>query len=83
MISIVNGYICTSSCDVAAAKHGKDPAAPPGSLPGTSNKKTSTSDTQPATVLGGALKDFAKTNASAGGSPIQPTIVQQKIDLLA
>ena len=83
MISIVNGYICTSSCDVAAAKQGKDPAAPPGSLAGTSSKKTSTSDTQPATVLGGALIDFGNTNAAAGASPVQPNIVQQKVNLLA
>jgi hypothetical protein len=83
MISIVNGYICTSSCDVAAAKQGKDPAAPPGSLAGTSSKKTSISDNQPATVLDGALKDFTNTDAAARTSPIQPTIVQQKVNLLA
>lgn len=34
MFQIVNGYVCRSCCDVAAAKAGKDPAhpnAPPGS----------------------------------------------------
>jgi hypothetical protein len=59
MISVVNGYVCTSSCEAASAKQGKDPHAPPGTPPGTSNKtdKSSGLDGQPATVLGGALKD--------------------------
>jgi hypothetical protein len=58
MISVVNGYVCSSSCDAEAAKKGKDPSAPPGSPPGTSSKtdKTSGFDQQPATVLDGALK---------------------------
>ena len=43
MISVVNGYTCYSSCDVAAAKQGKDPSAPPGSPPGTSGKADKTS----------------------------------------
>lgn len=42
-MQIVNGYVCLSCCDVAAAKAGKDPAhpnAPPGSTdkPGQTNK---------------------------------------------
>lgn len=83
MISIVNGYICTSSCDVAAAKQGKNPAAPPGSVPGPSSKKTSGVQTQPATVLDDALKAFASTNAVARTSPSLPAIALQKVNLLA
>ena len=83
MISVVNGYICTSSCDVAAAKQGKDPAASPGSVPGTSSKKTSGLETQPAAVLDGALKDFASRNTATGTSASQPAIAQQKVNLLA
>lgn len=30
MFKIVNGYACTSGCDVAAAKKGKDPENPTG-----------------------------------------------------
>jgi hypothetical protein len=83
MISVVNGYICTSSCDVAAAKQGKDPAAPPGSVPGTSSKTISGLDTQPATVLDDALKGFADTNTVARTSPSLPAITPQKVNLLA
>ena len=57
MISVVNGYVCSSSCDVEAAKKGKDPNAPPGAPPGSSSKidKTSGFDKQPVTVLDGVL----------------------------
>ena len=73
MISVVNGYICTSSCEAASARVGKDPNAPPGTPRGQSGKtnKTSGLDGQPATVLGGALRDIAAANAIApiGGTP--------------
>jgi len=64
MISLVNGYVCTSSCDVARAKQGKDPSAPPGSPQGVSGKddKTSAFGGQPVTMLDGSYKDFAGTN---------------------
>jgi hypothetical protein len=56
MISIVNGYVCTTSCEVASAKQGKDPSAPPGSPPGVSGKNRSSGFAdQPASILGGAL----------------------------
>jgi hypothetical protein len=29
-VSVVNGYLCYSSCQAAAARAGKDPHAPPG-----------------------------------------------------
>ena len=69
MVSVVNGYICFSSCDEAAAKQGKDPQAPPGSPPGTSSKdhKTFGFGAQPATVLDGVLKGLTK--AVDGVSP--------------
>jgi hypothetical protein len=59
MISVVNGYVCSSSCDVETAKMGKDPNAPPGAPPGLSSKidKTSGFNKQPVTVLDGALTD--------------------------
>ena len=56
MISIVNGYVCTTSCEVASAKQGKDPSAPPGSPPGVSGKNRSSGFAdQPASILDGAL----------------------------
>ncbi len=67
MISIVNGYVCTTSCEAAAAKQGKDPSAPPGSPPGVSGKdhKTSSFANQPGTVFDGSLKGLAGANTSA------------------
>jgi hypothetical protein len=69
MISIVNGYICTSSCEAASAKQGKDPSAPPGSPPGVSGKnKNSVFAGQPSTILDGAL---ANSNAIISASAAQ------------
>jgi len=78
MISVVNGYVCTSSCDAASAKQGKDPNAPPGSPPGTSSKSDKTSDKtsafagQPATVLSGALANSDPTGAVIATTDSQP-----------
>ena len=65
MISVVNGYVCSSSCDVEAAKKGKYPNAPPGAPPGSSSKidKTSGFDKQLVTVLDGVLTDFSTSRA--------------------
>lgn len=63
MISIVNGYICTTSCEVASAKQGRDPTAPLGSPPGVQGKnKNSAFAGQPASILDGSL---ARTDAVA------------------
>ena len=69
MISVVNGYVCNSSCDVAKAKQGKDPNTPPGA-PADASKtdKTSGFAGQPATILDGALKDLMTTNAVTASS---------------
>ena len=84
MISVVNGFVCSSGCDVEAAKKGKDPNAPPGSPPGTTSKTDKTFDKQPATILDGALKDAASANAvtavggaaaSAAGTPTSVNIL--------
>ena len=80
MISVVNGYVCNSSCDVEKAKQGKDPSAPPGAPPGSSSKSDKASGfvDQPATILDGVLKDSltfsavtaaANTARSAGSQP--------------
>ena len=66
MISVVNGYVCTSSCEAASAKQGKDPSAPPGAS-GKPDKNSPFAG-QPATVLDGALKDLV-TAVSAAGDP--------------
>jgi hypothetical protein len=77
MISIVNGYVCTTSCEVASAKQGKDPSAPPGSAPGISGKnRGSAFDSQPASILDGSL-----TNANAVTAP--DNAPQSRLDRLA
>jgi hypothetical protein len=70
MISVVNGYVCTSSCEAAAAKQGRDPSAPPGTPPGQSDKtdKGSAFAGQPATILDGALKDLSAASAVTAAS---------------
>jgi hypothetical protein len=83
MISVVNGYVCTSSCDAASARAGKDPNAPPGTPPGQSGKadKKSGLDGQPATLLGGALKNLVSMVSTTNGGV--PSNNSQLLDLLA
>ena len=38
-VSVVNGYMCYTSCQAAAARAGKDPHAPPGAPPGQHDGK--------------------------------------------
>lgn len=77
MVSVVNGYVCNTSCDVEAAKKGKDPNAPPGTPPGVSSTTISSFDKQPVTILDGALKDTQSVNAvtAAPSAPAsQPSV---------
>ena len=75
-ISIVNGYVCTSSCDVAKAKKGQDPHPSEGPLeePGKSTPGASASSTSrdTAVVLGGALADPTDPNAIKPVAPNDP-----------
>ena len=65
MISVVNGYVCMTSCEVASAKQGKNPSAPPGSPPGASDKnKVSGFASQPATNLDGSLANTSAVNGT-------------------
>jgi hypothetical protein len=58
-ISIVNGFVCTSSCDVAKAKKGEDPHPATGAEKIAQEKAEKASDpmraNDPAVVFGGAL----------------------------
>ena len=66
-ITIVNGYLCTSSCDAAKARTGQDPH--PQSLTNPNGKPDGTSGTQsPAVTYGGSLTG---KNAVA---PAEPTV---------
>ena len=67
MVSVVNGYVCFSSCDAANAKQGKDPNAPTNTLPGALDmKKKSAFAGQPAAILEGALKKLTNATSLAG-----------------
>ena len=83
MISVVNGFVCSSGCDVEKAKQGKDPNAPPGAPPGRSAKDDAAGkfDKQPVTILDGALKEqltasavTAVSGAQAPGGAPQPSV---------
>jgi hypothetical protein len=78
MISIVNGYVCLSSCAAAQAKQGKDPHAKPGALGDDQNQSSGVAG-QPATLRGGALQDALSADAVGAASGAQPA----RINLVA
>lgn len=80
MISFVNGFLCTCSCDVSKAKRGEDPhpktdAAQNLAKPETKDGVVEPDD--PAVVFGGALSSTAIVPASASSSstPVQTRLV--------
>ena len=88
-ISFVNGFLCTSSCDVSKAKHGVDPhpkidelqnsAKPDATKNGlATGKDTADAD---AVILGGSLSATsaaaAVSPASAAQSPVAASIQAQ------
>ena len=81
MVSVVNGYVCFSSCDEAKAKQGNNPNVVPGAPPEASDrKKKSAFAGQPTVILGGLLKDLANganwpgASNVAGGTNQQPSL---------
>jgi hypothetical protein len=92
MISIVNGFICYSSCDAAKAKHGEDPAKKPGQIgdpakakPGQSDSMKSADNRDAAVTFGGALAgtNAVAASAAASGSTTASDAVQILVDMLA
>ena len=86
-ISIVNGYLCFSSCDAAKARAGENPhPATPGAKQASANGATDTGR-GPAVLFGGALRDASAGNAvnaadaPAGSGPA--TAWTRMLDLLA
>jgi hypothetical protein len=73
-ISVVNGFVCTSSCDVAKAKKGQDPHPLTGAEKIAAEKEQADADPaktgDPAVVFGGVLA----TGPAAGAAPeaVQP-----------
>jgi hypothetical protein len=80
MISFVNGFLCTSSCDVSKAKRGEDPhpetdASQTPAKPETKDGLVKPDD--PAVVLSGALSNTAiaaTTPSSATAQARTPTV---------
>ena len=84
MIIVVNGYVCTSLCEAAKARHGQDPHTPPGQLPNVAGKKSGGLDNQPAVVFGGALKGAANSSGAASvlGASSAPSSPANIVNLL-
>jgi hypothetical protein len=90
-VSIVNGYVCMSSCDVAKAKKGEDPhpnlhAA--GSRDGATGQGSGRVE-GPAVLLGGSLSNAPQANAVAAvdasgrTDPARWWTLKPTVDLLA
>ena len=62
MIAYVNGYVCTTPCEAAAARKGHDPFAPPGTPPSQDDKNKGI-DGQSAVTFGGVLANVNQTNS--------------------
>jgi hypothetical protein len=60
-VSVVNGYVCTSSCDVAKAKKGEDPH--PALHAANGAPQDGASDRGPAVLFGGSLRDARRAEA--------------------
>jgi hypothetical protein len=75
VISFVNGYLCTSSCDEAKARRGIDPHPKPD--PTQADGKADKSDRikpaselrDPAVVFGGSLAGLAGSSPALGSAP--------------
>jgi len=67
-VSVVNGFVCYSSCDVSKAKQGKDPhpATGAGNLnQGNESPSSPGRAEQPAVVFGGSLSTSAADSVTA------------------
>jgi hypothetical protein len=92
-ISIVNGFVCTSSCDVAKAKKGENPHPLAGAAKNAAEKEEAANDPtkvdplsthDPAVLFGGALANLhavAPVDARALANPANPRLVGAAVDL--
>ena len=69
-VSVVNGFVCYSSCDVSKAKQGKDPhpATGAGNVDQDSESSSPARADQPAVVFGGSLRTSAAASVTAVAS---------------
>ena len=89
-ISIVNGFVCTSSCEVAKAKKGEDPHPLTGAAKiaaekeATANDSTKVDPLSTAVVFGSALANLRAVppvDATAPANPANPRVVGAAVDL--
>jgi hypothetical protein len=66
-VSVVNGYVCYSSCDESKAKKGQDPhpATGPAEIDGERASSSLGRADQPAVLFGGSLLRAARTDRVA------------------
>ncbi len=77
MVTMVNGYMCYTSCQAAAARAGKDPHAPLGAPPGEhgdKDKADGLAGNQPPSILDpGPGTDKKSVNGVDDPNAIDPT----------
>jgi len=75
-VSVVNGFVCYSSCDVGKAKQGQDPH--PSTGPANVDKESAPSSLgradQPAVIFGGSLRP------TSGADSVKPIESTQRAD---
>lgn len=80
-ISVVNGYFCENSCDVAKAKKGEDPHPKVGSEADKTDGEAQQSVAEslrvdePAVVLGGALAQASSSSIVGDPPPVPPETI--------
>jgi hypothetical protein len=81
-ISIVNGYFCASTCDVAKAKKGENPhpSTEPGNVDDKDREAFRVDD--PAVLFGGALS-AARTDGTQPPTSASARRTGQTVDVLA
>jgi hypothetical protein len=84
-VSFVNGYLCTSCCDVAKAKRGENPHPKPGETAAQAGEASRTDpSSNRAVTFGGALADLLDANAARATQTIDPSqMTGNLIDRLA
>ena len=88
-VSVVNGFVCYSSCDVSKAKQGKDPHPSTRADAADSARRASGRAEEPAVVFGGSLSGLSAASAVEPGDNVRSadqTKTQSRpftIDLLA
>jgi hypothetical protein len=81
-ISVVQGYVCYSSCDEAKARHGKNPHPKPGESEFSSPKiggVTGPAQSNPGVTADGA---FAPADAVTSAAALTNGLVGRTVDIL-